>query len=293
MKKYRYQKIDAFTSGTSLGNPAACIFMDQEKLTPEEMLKVGQHHKGIVSEVVFCEKSDVADIRLTYYSSECEVEFCGHGTIATMYEVIKMNDDLRQKEEVFFETNKKGILKVKNSIQTEDSIYITAPEPEYIKCPVNKSDTAKILGLTLEQLSKDRELAFINAGLRTLLVPIEKLADEVSIYPEEERLKEFCLDAGIDIILAYCFETSKPECFAHSRVFAPKFGYLEDPATGTGNSAFGYLMYNNGTWKGEPIIIEQGGDNRVFNQVRVMIEDGKVLFGGSASLRVDGNYYLE
>ena len=35
MKKYRYVKSNAFTSGESLGNPAACIFTGQEKLTPD------------------------------------------------------------------------------------------------------------------------------------------------------------------------------------------------------------------------------------------------------------------
>lgn len=292
MKKYRYQKIDAFTSGASLGNPAANIIMDEEKLTPEEMLEIGRQHKGIVSEVVFCDKSEVADIKLTYFSSECEVEFCGHGTIATMYEVIKMDPDLYKKKEVLFETNKKGVLKVKNKLQTEDAIYITAPDPEYLKCPVDKETAAKELGFTPEQLSSDYELGFINAGLRTLLVPVKELAAEISVYPNEEQLKEFCLSNGIDIILVYCFETSQKDSFVHSRVFAPKFGYLEDPATGSGNSALAYFMYQNKIWNGEPIVIEQGGDNRVFNQVRVMVEDEKVLFGGRATLRIDGHYFL-
>ena len=81
MKRYRY----AFTAGASLGNPAACVFTGQETLSPEQMQAVVREHKGFVMEVVFCSQSDVADCKLTYYSSECEVDFCGHGTIATMY----------------------------------------------------------------------------------------------------------------------------------------------------------------------------------------------------------------
>ncbi len=42
---------------------------------------------------------------------------------------------------------------------------------------------------------------------------------------------------------------------AHTRVFAPKFGYLEDPATGSGNSAFGYYMLKNALWDGTPATI--------------------------------------
>ena len=80
MKRYRYIKSNAFTAGASLGNPAACVFTGQETLSPEQMQAVAREHKGFVMEVVFCSQSDVADCKLTYYSSECEVDFCGHGT---------------------------------------------------------------------------------------------------------------------------------------------------------------------------------------------------------------------
>ena len=60
MKKYTYKKIDAFTSGDSLGNPAACLLLGNEVLTPAEMLLFGQQHKGFVSEVVFCSDSEEA-----------------------------------------------------------------------------------------------------------------------------------------------------------------------------------------------------------------------------------------
>ena len=88
MKKYSYLKSNAFTAGESLGNPAACVFTGKDALSPQQMQAIAKEHKGFVMEMVFCGKSDVADCKLTYYSSECEVDFCGHGTIATMYSMI-------------------------------------------------------------------------------------------------------------------------------------------------------------------------------------------------------------
>ena len=53
VRKYAYKKIDAFTFGGSLGNPAACLYLDDEQeLTHEEMLDIAQQHKGFVSEVI-------------------------------------------------------------------------------------------------------------------------------------------------------------------------------------------------------------------------------------------------
>ena len=112
MKQYRYVKSNAFTSGESLGNPAACIFTGQEVLTPDQMQAIAAEHKGFVMEVVFCSQSDKADCKLTYYSSECEVEFCGHGTIATMYTMVKETPELMEKPVITAETNRKGIIEV-------------------------------------------------------------------------------------------------------------------------------------------------------------------------------------
>ena len=51
MKQYRYVKSNAFTSGESLGNPAACIFTGHEGLSPEQMQAIAAEHKGFVIEV--------------------------------------------------------------------------------------------------------------------------------------------------------------------------------------------------------------------------------------------------
>lgn len=98
MKKLFYKKVNAFTSDVSFGNPASYLMVCDTPLTEEEMLRVGKEQKGYVSEVVFCEPSLKADIKLMYYSSECEVAFCGHGTIATMYDLISYNNIWKSKK---------------------------------------------------------------------------------------------------------------------------------------------------------------------------------------------------
>ena len=292
MKQYRYVKSNAFTSGESLGNPAACIFTGQEDLSPEQMQAIAAEHKGFVMEVVFCGQSEVADCKLTYYSSECEVDFCGHGTIATMYSMIKDDAALRSKPVVKVETNRKGIVEVFNAIDTEDAVYITAPDP--IEHPMNLSVGQIEDALTLPHgaVRKDLPIRIIDAGLRTLLVPITDFDTEISVYPSEQSLKTFCESNDIDIILVFSKQTADVSAYAHTRVFAPKFGYLEDPATGSGNSAFANYMLSEGLWDGHPITIEQGGNDRIFNSVKLRCQDGKVLFGGKATKKIEGEYYI-
>ena len=290
MKQYRYIKSNAFTSGASLGNPAAALITEDECLTPEQMQQIAAEHKGFVMETVFCSPSETAECKLTYYSSECEVDFCGHGTIATMYSIIKDDAALRAKKVLTVETNKKGMVSVYNEIDTEDAVYIEAPSPIEHSMNFSIDEIEGILTLRKGSINRERTIRIIDAGLRTLIVPITQFEDEVSVYPDEAALKVFCEGNDIDNILIYSLQVADAANFAHTRVFAPKYGYLEDPATGSGNSAFAnYLLFEK-MWDGSPITIEQGGNDRIFNAVKLKTLKGKVLFGGRATTKIQGYY---
>ena len=290
MKQYRYIKSNAFTSGASLGNPAAALITEDECLTPEQMQQIAAEHKGFVMETVFCSPSETAECKLTYYSSECEVDFCGHGTIATMYSIIKDDAALRAKKVLIVETNKKGMVSVYNEIDTEDAVYIEAPSPIEHSMNFSIDEIEGILTLRKGSINRERIIRIIDAGLRTLIVPITQFEDEVSVYPDEAALKVFCEGNDIDNILIYSLQVADAANFAHTRVFAPKYGYLEDPATGSGNSAFAnYLLFEK-MWDGSPITIEQGGNDRIFNAVKLKTLNGKVLFGGRATTKIQGYY---
>jgi len=293
MKTYTYKKINAFTSKASLGNPAVFIDLDRDILSHDAMLQIAKEHQGFVSEVVFATKEASGSIKLTYYSSECEVNFCGHGTIATMYEIIRNDKVLLGLKEIEISTNKKGKLQVYNEIPNEDAVYITAPEPLRIGTALSRNEIAQALHIETNQISQEYPIDMIDAGLRTLIIPITCLETEVSIYPDIKCLKEFCDKNTIDIMLIYSLEVKNAHNAVHSRVFAPKFGYLEDPATGSGTSALGYYLLENSMWDTTPITIEQGGNDRVFNEIKLKFLKGKVLFGGRATLKIEGTYFLE
>jgi PhzF family phenazine biosynthesis protein len=293
MRRYNYKKIDAFTSERSLGNPAACIYLeDDQTLKDEDMLNIAKQHKGFVSEVVFCRKYNALQFELRYYSSECEVGFCGHGTIACLYSLIKSTPKLLSLNELVIHTRKKGALKAYNKILEQDAVYISAPEPIFIGTELSLESIAENLGLESSKISDQYPVDVIDAGLKTLIVPVKTLSDEIDLFPHEQNLQKFCMDISIDIILVFSMEVKDKRNFAHTRVFAPKFGYLEDPATGSGNSAFGYYLLKNNMWKGNDIFIEQGGASMEFNIVKLRTLNGNLLFGGSATDRIVGKYYL-
>ena len=88
-------------------------------------------------------------------------------------------------------------------------------------------------------------------------------------------------------------DTLRDDCAWRTRVFAPTFGYLEDPATGSGNAALGYHLRRLGLWNGERLAIEQGPEPDRPNIVILKTAgDGSILIGGRSLIRIEGDYIL-
>lgn len=300
MKRFPYQKADAFAVNGSTGNPAACLFLNaDEYLHAEEMLAIAKEHQHFVSEVVFCTWSPLgihADFKLQYYSSEREVDFCGHGTIACMYSLISSCPSLRFRQEVTIAT-KRGVQTVYNEIAESDTVYITSPPPEYIGTTLTRAQIADALSIPPAEISQEYPIDLINVGQNTLIVPIVSLASELAIFPDERKLKKFSLANNIECVAIFSKEVQDGQHTLHTRVFATVFGYLEDPATGSANSAVGRYLLKNKLWSGEPISLEQGPDPKSFNVVRLRTHavegtEPALLFGGRAAVKIDGYYYI-
>lgn len=294
MKILKFKKIDAFTKGSSAGNPAGYISMDGDSLlNAQEMQRIAAELKGFVNEVGFVNQIGT-DYHLRFFSSECEVAFCGHATIAIMYDLLKSNLELQQKKEVQIHVNA-GTLSVLNQIAEEDAVYIMSPAPKFLDCTLTARQISEALGIHSSHLDGKLTIRLIDGGLRTLIVPIQTLESCLGLCPNQEKLRLFCLENGIDIIHVSTKESFLKSCKYRTRVFAPKYGYLEDPATGSGNAAFGYYLINENLWNGDFTIAQgQNASNPNFVKLRKSDHDGigRILFGGCATTRMEGDYLL-
>ena len=295
MKSFPFKKIDAFTNGSSARNPCACIYLKNPgEISHAEMQQIAAELKGFVNEVVYLVPENKSFF-LKYYSAESEVDFCGHGTIGVMYDLIKSHRCLMNQRTIEIRV-KDTYLSVYNKIEKSDSVFITAPTARYNKLLLNGEEIAKALKIDIKEILDNIKPDLINAGLNTLIVPIKTLESCLSLFPDEIALKEFCLKNGLDIILVFTDEVADCGNKYRTRVFAPKYGYLEDPATGSGNAAFGYYLLRNKLWAGDDLSIEQGSRRSSPNIVKLAtVQDGErktVIFGGSAVVKIEGSYTL-
>lgn len=295
MKEYNFKKIDAFATEKSDGNPAGYILLNElNDISENEMLKIAKELKGFVNEVGYVAKKGKCEFDLRYYSSEREVDFCGHATIAILYDLIKTDNSLQDIPTLTINTNK-GSLKVENKFSDSNSVFIMSPKPEEKEVSLNVRELADKLKIREQDINGDLPISVINAGLSTLIVPITDLESILSISPNLEELKDYCFCNGIDIIEVFTSDVRDKTNNYRTRVFAPTFGYIEDPATGSGNSALGYYLINNNLWTTDALTIEQNGQKDNFNIVKLQkqIDENnnfRVLFGGGAITRIEGKY---
>jgi len=297
MKKLVFKKIDAFAEDYSSGNPAGAVYLSTEnELNPTEMQRIAAELKGFVNEVGYISKLDTDTFMLKYYSSEKEVEFCGHATIAIMYDLLKGDTELQNKRAINIVTSK-GKLLVQNRIPDQDAVFISAPLPHFSNQGISKTHVAESLGISVQDMREDYPIEVVNAGLETLIVPVKTLRTILAVHPDFMKLKLFCENHSIDIVEVFSPEVSDTSNCFRTRVFAPRFGYLEDPATGSGNAAFGYYLLKQKKWNGEVISLEQNDKLHQANIIKLSTRRDEsnnieVTFGGRAILRIKGEYFL-
>jgi PhzF family phenazine biosynthesis protein len=297
MKSFRFKKIDAFATKKSGGNPAGYIQLAHPAdIDQAGMLKIAKELKGFVNEVGYVYQTQDDVLNLKFYSSEREVDFCGHATIAILYDLIEKNDKLSLLHSLKINTNK-GTLTVENRVKTEGAVFIMSPSPTRLSTTPPLADIAQALRMTVFGIDAKLPVRIINAGLNTLIVPIQSLKDILSIQADLNELKEFCFRWNIDIIEVFTNDTTDGNNDYRTRVFAPTFGYLEDPATGSGNSALGYYLRENGLWNTDTLVIEQNGLADGYNIVKLQAKKDtngveRIWFGGGAITRIEGEYSL-
>jgi PhzF family phenazine biosynthesis protein len=298
MKSFRFKKLDAFATADSDGNPAGMIIVDSlDEITAAEMQRIARELRGFVNEVGFVCRTGPDSLALRYYSAEREVLFCGHATIAILYDLLTTAPDLAPLSRLRFATAT-GSLVAENRIAQEQAVFISAPPPTFSTQKIGATEIAQALRIDASAIAPLLPTARINSGLETLLVPIGSLEATLAAEPDERQLKIFCEEHGIDIVTIFTGDTAQPDTSWRSRVFAPRFGYLEDPATGSGNAALGQYLLRHRLWLGETLTIEQNNERSRPNIIKLIgrQEAGalpQVLFGGGAVSRIEGSYFLQ
>ncbi|MBQ9441811.1 MAG: PhzF family phenazine biosynthesis protein [Selenomonadaceae bacterium] len=251
--------VDAFTEKIFCGNPAAVCIL---KNFPDDeiMLKIAQENN--LSETAFAVKGENNFYKLRWFTPSCEIDFCGHATLATAFMIFTQIE--KNLNSVEFET-----LRGKFSVTKRENFFeMNFPAYEYKKIPVTDEMSAAIGEKVLE--------AYFSRDLLMVLESDEKVKN---LRPDFEKLKN--LDGLIQAVTA---KSSDKNFDCVSRVFAPKIKIPEDPVTGSTHCLIApiwseklsknILKCYQASERGGNLICEISGD-------RVKISGSAVLFAQS------------
>ncbi|MHA2213011.1 MAG: PhzF family phenazine biosynthesis protein, partial [Candidatus Thorarchaeota archaeon] len=132
------------------------------------------------------------------------------------------------------------------------------------------------------------------------IVPLNSLSAVMSASPNGKAIIDTLEKELSSAIVVLSTETIHEDSHAHVRMFAPAFGVLEDPATGSAAGPIGAFLEHHevlhGHQYGAQISLEQGHEMKRPSLLHVQTvgqdEIKAVLVSGAVRLVAEGEFYL-
>ncbi|MEF7557084.1 PhzF family phenazine biosynthesis isomerase [Bacillus thuringiensis] len=272
MKTINVFHYDAFTNKPNMGNPAG-IVLDADGLTEEEMQRIAE--KIGFNETTFVLSSEVAHIRMRFFTPGFEMDLCGHGTVGTIY-ALRERGLLEEKASLTIET-KAGILPIQIGVNEngEPLIKMRQAAPQFKDFAGSKEELARSIGLEVNDLDVSLPIVYGSTGNWTVIVPIKNLNACERMKPNNAAFPSVLKEIPNASIHPICLETYDEKVHMHGRHFSSAYaGTIEDPVTGTASGVMGayYATYVEKDFDHEmELIVEQGQEIHKDGRVTVYV----------------------
>lgn len=303
-RSLKFYQADVFSSQPFGGNPVA-VFPEADGLTDNELQQIAREMN--LSETVFVlPPTDPAAVaRLRIFTPTQEIPFAGHPVLGTFYVLAQLGKvKVSTREPVTHVMQECNIGLFPVELHTEQSrvvrVVMSQPKPEFLD-PIDAIDEVYLVGGALglpKHVIADMKwpLQVVSTGLPVLIVPVRTLTAVRSITPDASAIINICERFGANGILVFTTVTVESFASVHARMFAPKIGILEDPATGSAGGALGAYLVQNGVVEVGPrtdILIEQGYEIDRPSRILVQVESDddviqSVKVGGHCVMVVEG-----
>lgn len=256
----RYVTLDVFTRDRFAGNPLAVV-LDGAGLDAATMQAVAREFN--LSETVFVlpPSHPAHRARIRIFTPATELPFAGHPTVGTAV-LLAALDGMRAGELVLEETIGPVACRVERGRDGPGHARFALPRlPQRVGDIGGAADVAAALGLSEADLGCDGFAPGVwSAGVAFAMVPLRGRDAVARARPDAACWERaFAADRARGAYV-FCRETVDPAHAFHARMFAPRMGVAEDPATGSAAAAFAGLVASSlARAEGEQaFVIEQG-----------------------------------
>ena len=290
MSNYRYRVVDVFTQTPLEGN-ALAVFPEAEGLDGETMQRIARELNLAETAFVLPRTRPDCAARVRIFTPMHEMRFAGHPTIGTSF--VLLDEGLKPDPDGGFVLEELiGPVPVRVEQGADPRIWLTTP-PIQDGRTFDPSLAAEVLGLDAGDLI-DAPPQLLDAGNPTVFVALRSREAVDRAWIDLSGLRRLHLPDEAPFCVFVFTPTAEG---AYSRMFAPEYGIVEDPATGSSTGPLALFMMRHGmvsSADGTRFVSEQGTKMGRRSLLHVNLSGGEIEVGGhvaplvTATMRLPG-----
>lgn len=279
--------LKSFTYENAGGNGAGVVILDKQ-ITNDEKQKIAT--KIGLSETAFILQEDKENFDVSFFTPVCEVDLCGHATIASFYYlgvigVITGSNEVRK----VYQNTKAGKLEIEIIFSSNVEYVLMQQQKPIIYNEIIGKDLKRIadslgtsendIGLNFVEINP----TIVSTGLKDIMVPVKSrsILNNLNV-----NLNMICdVSVNMDVVGYHVYAVEGGKIYA--RNFAPKVGINEECATGTSNGALCSLLYKKSIISNEALVLQGESMNEkslIFVKINEKDSSMDVRVGGKASV---------
>jgi len=279
MRQRRFVQVDVFSPEPTRGNGLAVV-VDAEGLSDEQMQQFANWTNLAETSFLLPPTTPDADYRLRIFTPSREMPFAGHPTLGSCAAWLHCGGEPRHTDHVVQECGV-GLVEIDRG---GERLAFAAPPTACAALP-GEDEWRLIEALQIDPATVVRS-AFLDNGPRWQVLELDSAGAVLGVDATLVKWPDF---TPIGLIGRH---SDGVDCDCEVRMLAPSSGMLEDPITGSLNSAIACWMAEEGRLDRE-LVIAQGTVIGRFGRVYVRAEgDGRILIGGDVQVLIDGELRL-
>jgi len=288
-----YLHYDVFTGEALVGNQLA-VFTDARGLETNKMQRIAREMNFSESTFILPAEEPGTDIRMRIFTPANEMPMAGHPTIGSTFALAHTGVIQPGASRFVFGLNIGPIpVDLQWKGQTLVFAWMTQSSPAFGPVFKDRAAAAAAIGLRVEDLAADLPIQEVSCGVPYLMVPLRDRQTVDRAVSDAAAFRRVMASVSPDsAIFLFSVDPAGSTETVYSRMFAPGFGIIEDPATGSASGPLGCYLVHHGVVAGDAaqrIVSLQGVAMGRSSRIHVAIEGNR---DNIARVRVGGESVL-
>ena len=256
-----YLHYDVFTNEPLAGNQLA-VFPDGRGLNTARMQRIAREMNFSESTFIFPSEQAGTDVRMRIFTPHVEMPMAGHPTIGSTFALAHTGAIPHGARRFVFGLN---VGPTPVDLEWRDGalafVWMTQLPPTFGAPLDARAAVAAAIGVAESDLVADLPVQEVTCGTPYLLLPLRDRAAVDRAFGDLAAFKKLPEGLARMAMFLFAVDSDSSGKSVYSRMFAPDFGVLEDPATGSASGPLGCYLVQHGLVSGQAaqdIVSHQG-----------------------------------